>query len=82
MVICNHVRVEWLHIVSLAHHLNTAGAIKFLMKDALKYVPIAWAAVLEGGFGSMPHPWLPTYCTAGDGSRDVAVLQFENLQSP
>lgn len=32
LLICNHVRVEWLHLICLAYHLATAGAFKTIMK--------------------------------------------------
>jgi len=70
LLICNHVRVEWLHLICLAYHLATAGAFKTIMKDALKYVPIAWAAVLEGHI-----------TVKRGGGKDVRVKTIQSTKS-
>ena len=48
LAISNHVAVEWMHIIGLVGRHTTAGAFKAVMKESLKYVPIANAGIREG----------------------------------
>lgn len=36
LFICNHVNVEWMHIICLANKVSNAGAFKTIMKESLK----------------------------------------------
>mmetsp|Transcript_36244 Transcript_36244/g.71243 ORF Transcript_36244/g.71243 Transcript_36244/m.71243 type:complete len:386 (+) Transcript_36244:33-1190(+) len=48
LAISNHVAVEWLHIIGLIGRNTRAGAFKAVMKESLRYVPIANAGIREG----------------------------------
>ena len=48
LVFSNHVAVEWMHIISLVHRHTQVGGFKAVMKESLKYVPIANVGIREG----------------------------------
>ena len=48
LVVSNHVAVEWMHIISLVHRHTQVGGFKAVMKESLKYVPIANVGIREG----------------------------------
>ena len=48
LVISNHINSEWMHIISLVHRNTKVGGFKAVMKEALKWVPVANCGIREG----------------------------------
>ena len=48
LVISNHINSEWMHIMSLVHRNTKVGGFKAVMKEALKWVPVANCGIREG----------------------------------
>jgi 1-acyl-sn-glycerol-3-phosphate acyltransferase len=48
LAVCNHVNSEWMHLVGLCGRYTSTGGFKAVMKEALKYVPIANVGIREG----------------------------------
>tara|TARA_B100000795_G_C22742496_1_gene415982 strand:- start:474 stop:1163 length:690 start_codon:yes stop_codon:yes gene_type:complete len=47
LVFSNHIAVEWMHLISLVSRNTTVAAFKAVMKESLKYVPIANCGIRE-----------------------------------
>jgi lysocardiolipin and lysophospholipid acyltransferase len=48
LVVSNHIAVEWMHLISLVHRHTQVSGFKAVMKESLKYVPIANVGIREG----------------------------------
>ena len=47
LVISNHLGAEFVHLFQLAYRANMIHALRFVQKDALKWVPINWTCYLH-----------------------------------
>ena len=48
LAVCNHINSEWMHLVGLCGRYTKTGGFKAVMKEALRYVPIANVGIREG----------------------------------